>query len=125
MGRDMTELLPGSLLPAGFEYPGLFCRVVELRVIQLEPWFVLDGDLLRERREGMAQRYPTRDLVPFARREDNDDVACWDGISDVVYVVHDFASPGYEQRDELPNFAAWLRRAIDDLIEFEGDLERT
>jgi hypothetical protein len=29
-----------------------------------------------------------------------------------------FASPGWEQRDEFPDFNSWLRQAIEDLIEF-------
>lgn len=40
--------------------------------------------------------YPGRSLVPFACRQDNDDVACWDldqGRGRVV-IVHDFKSPG-------------------------------
>jgi hypothetical protein len=36
-----------------------------------------------------------------------------------VAVIHDFASPGYEQRGELVDFSAWLRQAIEDLIALE------
>jgi hypothetical protein len=50
--------------------------------------------------------------VPFARRQDNDDVACWDSDGHDVAVVHDFATPGWEQRGHrFPNFTAWLRKA--------------
>jgi hypothetical protein len=33
--------------------------------------------------------------------------------------VHDFASPGYEQRAELADFYSWFRQAIEDFIDFE------
>ena len=112
----MADLLTSLDLPAGFDYPPEFIRVVELGLTDLEPWWIFDGDLLRDRALGLRERYPARQLVPFARRQDNDDVACWDlGHGDVV-VIHDFASPGWEQRRVYLDFNAWLRQAIEDLI---------
>ncbi len=115
----MTELLLSEELPDGFVYPALFVRVVELGLTRLEPWWVLDGESLRARLVGMRQRYPTRQLVPFAARQDRDDVACWDGEPERVVIIHDFASPGWEFVREFDNFGEWLRSAIDDLIDFE------
>jgi hypothetical protein len=57
-------------------------------------------------------------LVPFARREDNDDVACWEPMSPRVVVIHDFASPGFEDRGGFADFNGWLRQAVEDLIAF-------
>ena len=74
----MAELLSVEELPDGFSYPAEFLRIVGLGLTQLEPWWILDGDNLRIRHLGLQRRYPSRKLVPFARREDNDDVACWD-----------------------------------------------
>lgn len=71
----MTHVLDATMLAPGFEYPALFRRVVELGLTELEPWLILDGEWLRERRQGLRDRYPARDLVPFAQRQDNDDVA--------------------------------------------------
>ncbi len=121
MDREVAELLSVSDLPAGFEYPRAFVRVVELGLTNLEPWWIIEGDVLRDRFVGLQKRYDDRTLVPFATRQDNDDVACWDVDrgSGTVVIVHDFASPGYEQRAELPDFSAWLRQAVEDLIAFE------
>jgi hypothetical protein len=117
-GWSVANLLSVDDLPGGFEYPAEFIRVVELGLINLEPWWIFDGELLWDRMTGLRERYPDRRLVPFARREDNDDVACWDlGQGDVV-TVHDFASPGWEQRARFPDFNAWLRQAVEDLIEY-------
>ena len=74
---------------------------------------------MRDRFLGLRNRYPDRLLVPFAVRQDNDDVACWDIDQGNVAVVHDFASPGWERRGEFPGFYDWLRQAIEDLIEFD------
>jgi hypothetical protein len=115
----MTDLLSIDDLPEGFEYPREFIRVVELGLTNLEPWWIVQGQLLRDRFLGLRNRYPDRLLVPFAVRQDNDDVACWDIDQGNVAVVHDFASPGFERREEFAGFYDWLRHAIQDLIEFD------
>lgn len=116
----MTLLLDHSSLPAGFDYPREFLRIVALGITDHEPWVVLQGNDLSERHRGLKHRYPGRTLMPFARRIDNDDVACWDldRGGDVV-VVHDFASPGWEQVAHLGGVYDWLRSAIEDFIQFE------
>jgi len=116
----VADLLTNVDLPAGFDYPAEFIRVVELGLTDLEPWWIFDGDQLRQRVIGLRERYPGRQLVPFARRQDNDDVACWDLDHGYVTVIHDFASPGWEQRRTFVDFNAWLRQAIEDLIEHGG-----
>jgi hypothetical protein len=119
MVREMPDLLMKHELPAGFTYPRTFLRAVELGLTNLEPWWIIQGGLLRRRNEALRNRYPNRSLVLFAVREDNDDVACWDLQAENVSVIHDFASPGYEQRAVYESFNAWLRQAIEDFIDFE------
>lgn len=115
----MSDLLTPDDLPDGFTYPPELLRLVEHGIVDLEPWLVLVGERLRRRFEGLGQRYPHRALVPFAMRLDNDDVATFEVGSTGVTIVHDFASPGYEQRETYPDVNAWLRKAIDDYIEFD------
>lgn len=117
----MRELLPIDALPTGFRYPASFLRVVELDLILLEPWWILEGDRLRWRISGLRERYPSRTVVPFANRQDNDDVACFDLDRGGISIIHDFASVGWEQREVYPTFYAWFRQAVEDLIEFEPD----
>ncbi len=114
----MALLLTLDDLPDGFSYPEEFIRVVELGLTNLEPWWIMDGDLLRVRQTGIESRYPSRKLVVFAMRQDNDDVACWDLDQGGVVVVHDFASAGYETREHYSDFYCWFRQAIDDLVGF-------
>jgi hypothetical protein len=115
----MADLLSTDDLPEGFEYPHEFVRVVELGLTNIEPWWIIDGDRLRNRFLGLRERYPERSLVPFAVRQDNDDVACWDTKVGNVAIVHDFASQGYEHHREFAEFYAWFRQAIEDFIEFD------
>jgi hypothetical protein len=115
----VADLLSDAELPCGFAYPSLLVRVVDLGLMNLEPWWILKEDALRDRLAGLRKRYPKRSLVPFARRQDNDDIAAFDIDRGNVVIVHDFASPGFEQRAEFDDLAGWLRQAIEDLIEFD------
>jgi len=115
------DLLTEKELPRGFSYPRQFERIVERGLTELEPWYVLGGKPLRDTITGLAERYADRKLVPFARRQDNDDVACWQvGTNEEVFIIHDFAAPGWEQRGQFATFYDWLRRAIEDFIEFDS-----
>ncbi|MBC3988911.1 hypothetical protein H8N00_08450 [Streptomyces sp. AC563] len=113
----MLDLPSGAALPKGFTYPDSFVRAVQSGLIGLEPWWLLEGEMLRTRVLGLRERFPARQLVPFARREDNDDVACWDTASGLVCIIHDFTTPGWEQRAEYPHFSDWLRAALEDFIQ--------
>ncbi|WP_217199700.1 hypothetical protein [Streptomyces buecherae] len=115
----MLDLLSEKELPGGFTYPDAFMRAAESGLISLEPWWLLEGDRLRVRISGLRERFPERQLVPFARREDNDDVACWDVGSGKVCIIHDFTTPGREQRAEYPHFYDWLRSAVEDFIQHD------
>ncbi|MEU7040449.1 hypothetical protein AB0A77_05240 [Streptomyces varsoviensis] len=115
----MTAILSQGELPNGFTYPEGFLRAVESGLVGLEPWWLLEDDNLRTRVQGLSERFPERRLLPFARREDNDDVACWDLEAGTVRVIHDFTTPGRENRSEYPTFYDWLRSALEDFIEFE------
>lgn len=113
------EFLEESELPVGIEYPGALKRLVERGVVYLEPWYLLEQGQARERFSGLKERFPGKDLVPFARREDNDDVACLaPSCRGKVVVIHDFSSDGWERRVEL-EFYDWLRAAVEAMIEFD------
>jgi hypothetical protein len=115
----VSDLLSPAELPTGFAYPRLLLRVVERGLVGLEPWWVLCGDRLRRRMTGLRERYPQRVLVPFAARQDDDDVACWDGTSPEVLIIHDFASPGWELSARYAHFEDWFRQAVADFIDWD------
>ena len=51
-------------------------------------------------------------------------MACWEvGKGEGVVLIHDFAKAGTENRGEFPDFYAWLRQAVEDLIEFDAGEE--
>jgi len=98
--------------------------MVEAGEFDLGPWQLLLGKWLKVRQEGLAKRFPDRGLVPFARRLDDDDVACWDREKPgKVCIVHDFAAPGWEVRDEYPSFASWHEAARQDAQDYDREGE--
>ncbi len=116
---DMNAFLEHNILPNGFSYPPAFDRIVELQLFNLDPWQILHDESLRNRFYGIKTRYPTKSLVPFATRLDNDDVACFDEQTpEKVVIIHDFAKEGWEDRQIFNSFWDWFRQAIDDMIAY-------
>jgi hypothetical protein len=106
---DVGLVLP---LPAEIE------RLVVLNLIDLEPWHIMPRDEARTRFDGLRSRYQPI-YFPFARRHDNDDIACLDPSQlGTVTVVHDFATAGSEAKTIHETFWDWFRTAIEDMIEF-------
>ncbi|MGL5386812.1 MAG: hypothetical protein ACRDCA_13325 [Serratia sp. (in: enterobacteria)] len=118
----MDKFLTKDELPEWFEYPFEFNRIVEQGLLDFDPWIILQGERLRSRYDGIKSRYPSRQLVPFARREDNDDIAYWDKDKPGrVIIIHDFANEGYENVIEFSGFWDWLRIALEATIEYDGE----
>lgn len=111
----MIDLLNKNELPDWFEYPQDFLAFVEKGDIDIGPWQLLEGKWLRVRNSGLKERFPGRNLVPFARRLDSDDLACWDHRApSAVFLVHDFCAPDWEDRGQFDGFNQWLEMAKSD-----------
>jgi len=109
-----------SQLPKNFKYPDSFLKVIRLNLLDFDLWYLMNEDQVLQRLKGLHMRYPDRVLIPFARRDDNDDIACFEvGKNEEVQIIHDFASSGYEQRKSYITFWDWFRDAIDEMIDFE------
>jgi hypothetical protein len=120
ISKMQIELIEPKGRPSWFQYPEPFLRVLETGLARFRPWKILDGSASLSRLVGLRQRFPERDLLPFALRTDRDDVACWEkGDLNKVVVIHDFADPGWEQLAVYDTFWDWFRSAIEDFIEFE------
>ena len=102
-----------------FKYPYGLERIVDLGLTDLDLWFILEAPFAEQYCLDLKKRYPDRKLIPFAKRVDCDDVACFEvDKPKKVEIIHDFADPGWEQRAEHPDFWAWFKEAIDEFIEF-------
>lgn len=108
---DASVTFPGFTYPAGLE------KIVDLGLTDLDVWFIMDAPFAERYCSAMGERYPKRKLVPFAKRSDSDDVACFEiGKPGTVQIVHDFADPGWEQREAYPTFWDWFESAIGMLV---------
>ena len=113
------ELLNPDDVDVNLAYPDGLLRAVEQQLLDLTPWHLMDRETAKKRLSGLRERYE-RKYVPFALRQDSDDMACIDpAIPEHVVIVHDFASEGYERRQEFTSFWDWFRAAIEDMISFE------
>ncbi|OJU13245.1 MAG: hypothetical protein BGN88_02400 [Clostridiales bacterium 43-6] len=102
---------------ANFKYPASYLKVIELNLVDYENWYLMNVQQIQVRRKGLLERYPNRNLIPFAKRDDNDDIACFEiGHGERVFIVHDFANEGWERRQEFETFWNWFISAIKELI---------
>jgi hypothetical protein len=115
--------LDEKLLPNGFDYPKQYVDFIASEGTLEDPWSFFYGELPKFKNKthlelcftGLKKRYQDRDVVPFADFLCTDDIACFDLSQDkpkgAVIIIHDFASPGWEGREEFKDFNAWLAHA--------------
>lgn len=103
-----------------FKYPKEFIRILELNLIDFDVWYILNEKDVIDKLKGLRKRYSKRKLIPFAKRDDNDDIACFEILGEKVKIqlIHDFASEGFEQRHTYDDFWEWFREVIEELIEY-------
>ena len=103
--------LPAWATAAGFSYPAAYLRALALCGERLSPWALHTPAKVVEHTAGLAERYPRRQLLPFARRRDGDDVACFEpGAAHEVALIHDYATPGWEGSGGC-SFREWFLEA--------------
>lgn len=72
-----VELMNQDDLPKGFHYPIELRKIMQLGLVNMGVWIIMDKDLAKVRMLELKRRY-SRDLVPFAQRIDGDDLACYE-----------------------------------------------
>jgi hypothetical protein len=104
----MINLLDEMDKPSWVIYHLEYLAMVKNGKDEFLPWYLMDKEQLLIRFKGIQKRYPTRSLFPFARDDQSDDVACWEKDKPGrVVLIHDFASPGYENKKEFESFEEW------------------
>ncbi len=120
---DNDVPLPPTELPDWFQYPPEFRKLLRYRLLSFGIWWIpTDREFAVRWIRGLRERYPSRQLVPFARQGDCDAIACWEfGKSGVVVVIDDYEPQGYENNIEFPDFWSWFRSVIETLIEDDDE----
>lgn len=118
MKLDNTVQFPNDALLWGYR------RLIELGMTDISRWRLFEEEGAERYSQSLRKRYPKRHLFAFAYAVGNDDIACFEeGKGKRVVVVHDFASEGWESRQEYEDFWEWLRDAVRYMIEFEREEE--
>ncbi|MEN6586582.1 MAG: hypothetical protein ABFE02_11140 [Sulfuricella sp.] len=88
---------------------------------QLQPWHFVPLD----RCFWATERWPgvvDARLFVFARRQDNDDLACFAvderGVANQVLLIQGWTKAGFEPIREFPDFWEWLKGVVDDIAEW-------
>lgn len=115
-------------LPEGFSYPDVYLQFAHDSMRPtLEPWWLLcDMPAVAQFwLDDLKRQYPSRALIPFAKLEDTDDLACFDGFDTSgnprILYIHAFSSVGWEERGVDLDFDSWLERAARDHQAYVAD----
>lgn len=121
-------LYPKEILPSGFVYPPAFLEFFSKKEVpDLDPWWFLYEfeELSKEWFFLLKKQYPARELVPFAKASTNDDIACFDGSNKSgdpkIFIIHSFASSGWEDRGSVKDFNDWLILAKEESAQYKAD----
>lgn len=107
-----------------FIYPENYNKLIELNLVDFDVWYLMESGQATRRYHDLKERYPNRKLIPFARRDDNDDIACFEfGKENRVQLIHDFSAEGFEQRGEFVDVWDWVELAVKDMIDYNRNEE--
>jgi hypothetical protein len=110
-----------------FETPQGYRWLIERGLIgfvpfsSLQPWHYLRAEEVFD----LSARWPDSSrkarLVAFARRQDCDDLACFEVVSETVthiVLVHGWTPGGYEIVATFESFWEWLKSVMDDVADW-------
>lgn len=107
-----------------FIYPEAYNKLIELNLVDFDVWYLIESNQATRRYHDLKERYPNRKLIPFARRGDNDDIACFEiGKENRVQLIHDFTTEGFEQRGEFDDLWEWVESAVKTMVEYNREEE--
>lgn len=110
-----------------FDYPAEYKWLVERGIAgfgpftELQPWYFTPED----QSFWATEHWPNisnRNLFVFARRQDNDELACFsfdaNGNIDGIKVIQGWTDKGFEILKEFSTFWEWLKFVIDDMADW-------
>ena len=116
----------GFPLPPGYDW-ALARGLLNFGTSPLYPWYLLDRtDCFSVNEKWPRNSEHAGSLIAFARRRDNDDIACFMPVDRTVKIVliHGWTVAGYDVVATYDSFWDWLKSIIDDFAEFADDQAR-
>jgi hypothetical protein len=119
-----NPIIPESDRPAWLHYPQELLDLVRSGRMPLVPWH-FDRAYAAANQYRRFQSRLRRDLVPFAYRQDREDLACFEkGKGHEVFIIHDNCDAGYEDEGHFASFSDWLRDVEAEAAEWAEDARR-
>jgi hypothetical protein len=112
------SVYPLGILPAGFTYPAVFLEIAaSLATNSFYPWWFVDADSEAGRLFWKTRNSDGRNLIPFAKTDELDDIACFDGddVSGDPRVL--MITSTHDRCYSFSSFSEWLRIAQRDSVE--------
>jgi len=113
------EILNTDGLNFIFNYPDALERLVALKLINFDLWYLMSAEQSRVILNQLKMNCNCKGLVPFARRGDNEDIACFEiENNEKVIVLKNCEYLGYRPRQVFDSVWDWFRDAIEIMIAF-------
>jgi hypothetical protein len=111
-----------------FEVPRGYLWLLERDLVsfepfgKLQPWYYMDAASAFSPTTRWPNGPASARLESFARRQDNDELACFeiaeDGAAGGVVVINGWTPAGYDVLSRHSDFWQWLKTVIDDIAEW-------
>ena len=113
------EILETGNLEFIFDYPEALERLVALKLINFDLWYLMSKEQSIVILKQLKMNCNRKDLIPFARRGDNEDIACYEiQNNEKVVVLKNCEYLGYRPRQVFDSVWDWFRDAIEVMIAF-------
>lgn len=74
-----------------YKLPSEFRKIVSLNLLDFDVWYIMNDKQIIDKFLGLKERYSNRQLIPFAKRDDCDDIAYFErNQGRKVFIIHDF-----------------------------------
>jgi hypothetical protein len=107
----------GEIDLTAFQYPEEYLNFLKKPMSKdFEPWTMLAHYESRvdSWRKILSEQYPTYSLIPFAKYDANDDVACFDLQRGDIAIINSFSTIDSSCHGSFKNFEEWLKVAQDE-----------
>ncbi|WP_127102300.1 MULTISPECIES: hypothetical protein [unclassified Asaia] len=93
---------------------------------QLEPWYFLSDEQIFSIDERWPKNSEFKNIIAFARRQDNDDIACFFNYENEtqkrVLIIHGWTDGGYDICNQYDDYWGWIKTVLEDVRLWIGDV---
>lgn len=101
------------------KYPDALERLISLKLINFDLWYLMTKEQATVILEQLKRQCSSTELIPFARRGDTEDIACFEiRNNEKVVVLKKCEYLGYRPRQEYGSVWDWFRDAVETMIAF-------